>query len=187
MHDFISADPESNAAVSVQLHTLQTSEVNPTDLCVITQESFEDVSAPASEDCPSFYEHLPNFCIGRLPCGHHFSLTGIARSFALSDMRCPVCRQGVAERSGLRCIPHHLRKELEQAIARAKREQAIEEQRMLQEVQEDILRGEVLDMHMTLGWDGPGFAISTPMSLEGSPPEVRAIRIIISHRPRASE
>jgi len=182
-HDFIAPDADDEDTVVVQLHTLQSSSVREDDLCPITQETFKDISEDREV---VFYEKRPSLCIGRLACNHCFSMIALTRCFVLSDMRCPVCRAGVKFKAGMRTVPVHLRRELEVTKNRLREEQAREDQRVLQDIQRSILEEDMRETELTLGWDGPGFAISTPMAEGVSSSEVRIVRIVMStvSRPR---
>lgn len=182
LHDFVAIEIDENDTTTIQLHTLRSSGLSGTDVCPITQESFLEISNDQDEEAPVFYVKKPSLCIGRLPCGHHFSLMAIVKNFVLSSMRCPVCRHGIDYKAGLRSVPSHLRQELQQIRARARQEQLDEERQQLQEAQESFWREDLPDIQIAMGWDGPGFAVTPPFLPGQGSPEVRIVQILVTSR-----
>jgi hypothetical protein len=52
----------------------------------------------------------------RLPCGHVFHPAALALHFLVADMRCPVCRVGVAETMQLESVPAELRLDFQKKL-----------------------------------------------------------------------
>jgi hypothetical protein len=81
-------------------------------MCCIMQEATSSIEF---EDLPKAWPVDPLQHIGvdfgetvntaKLECGHVFHAVALAFHFAVSDMRCPVCRSGPAELMNLDCVP----------------------------------------------------------------------------------
>ena len=54
-------------------------------------ESGEAPSIPNSND-NCFVEDVPEYCVWRLPCGHHFHPVAVLCHMVVNGMNCPVCR-----------------------------------------------------------------------------------------------
>lgn len=58
----------------------------------------------------------------QLQCGHVFHAPALAVHFLVGDMRCPVCRDGVAQRMMLECVPEEIRPAYAAKVERARTE-----------------------------------------------------------------
>lgn len=112
-------DVYSNHGLNVLTLTLgKTSNMPPgvQNECPISFEGFETVGVDFLEGevlCPD----QPDLCIATLPCKHSFNAVGIIYHFAMSNMRCPVCRQGLNKKLRMTSIPSHLRKRIKQKVS----------------------------------------------------------------------
>lgn len=114
MHDVASLDSKGVVIgqVTMELLERQSSLITEEAICPITQQ-------PLSSLDDSYFLSLPRqngpvnrkcFSVGRLECGHMFSVDALARHMILNDLRCPVCRQGPYARASIRTMPPVFRK-----------------------------------------------------------------------------
>ncbi len=73
--------------------------------CPIAMEEFDKVQVSellplasgmgsCSSCCNCFVLDRPEYCVGRLPCGHHFHPVAVLCHMVVNGMKCPVCRWG---------------------------------------------------------------------------------------------
>lgn len=60
--------------------------------CPIAMEEFDKASVDYFPEDVCFVEGKPEYCVGRLPCGHRFHALSILYHLVVNGMTCPVCR-----------------------------------------------------------------------------------------------
>ena len=60
--------------------------------CPIAMEDFDQVQVEYLPEGASFVQGSPEYCVGRLPCGHHFHPIAVLCHMVINGMKCPVCR-----------------------------------------------------------------------------------------------
>jgi hypothetical protein len=108
--------------VQVKLQGL--GDLDPEDrICPIGMEGFDQCVLehdPTACFLDSARSHL---CAGLLPCGHRFGVMTIVSHFAMSDLRCPICRAGVTARLDIGSLPRHLQAGLTERVLLSDKEE----------------------------------------------------------------
>jgi hypothetical protein len=99
-------------------------------ICPIMMDSF-DACVLSHNPETNFILPRADLCVATLPCGHRFGIMTILIHFALTDLRCPMCRQGVSQKLDIGCLPLHLRSGIRKRRVDAHREEL--EQQSLQD------------------------------------------------------
>jgi hypothetical protein len=74
------------------------------DECSIAMDKFEDVRLDCAGDAIFSYQ-IPSYCIGRLKCGHIFSILSIVNHMAMCNMTCAMCRDGCEKKMHMKSVP----------------------------------------------------------------------------------
>jgi len=90
------------------------------------------------EDLPREWpvSEAPSCDSAQLQCGHVFHVSAIALHFLVGNMRCPVCRAGVADRMHIECVPLPIRLPYEEKVERM--QIAENEPLRLEEIRDDV-------------------------------------------------
>lgn len=123
MFDFVAIDAghHETDTMSIVLDTLQSSNVDPQDMCVISQQTYESLLGEVEgEDRKSFLTRQPDITISTLPCGHIFDIVAVAKHFVLNSLTCPICRSGIPKKASVRSLPPHLRSEMRDTLQRCR-------------------------------------------------------------------
>ena len=118
--------------VSLGLSVPDPEEECPLSMCPMDQDHITFMGD--SHRVSSFYQRMPNFQKGTMPCGHSFGALSLVYHMARNDMRCPCCRNGPLGRLKTSCLPVHLSTPLTRRIReediQEREEQQTEDQRV---------------------------------------------------------
>lgn len=114
MHTQVAQDPENTAveiehpvvadeythdqpgdplpAIMLKVGTMQTLAPGDYKTCPIAMEDFDKATVDSLKEDACFVEGRPEFCVGKLPCGHRFHAVSILYHMVINGMSCPVCR-----------------------------------------------------------------------------------------------
>jgi len=110
------------------------------DEAVVCGIMHEPTCCVAIEGLPPAWPGAPGPNSARLQCGHVFHPAALALHFLVADMRCPVCRVGLAETMDMQSVPAEHRLDFQKKLEGIERREKEEEERVEPASIADVLR-----------------------------------------------